>query len=98
MDDLKGVTLTAPGEKFTPEQARNWVLDLASSVKEMRTRVDMEKRPVEQAKLYRKLLLRYGSAKGALDALYRVGHVDETFHRTVSDHLLVALAERTTGG
>lgn len=89
---------TTPGPTFTTkEQARDWVLELAVSVREMRALVDVQKNPNEQRKLYHKMLLRYGSAKGALDALYRTGYVDDTFYKTVGDQLIVAIAARLGG-
>ena len=92
------ISPSTPGATFTSkEQARDWVLELAVGVREMRALVDVQQVPGEQRRLYHKMLLRYGSAKGALDALYRTGYVEDTFYKTVSDQLIVAIATRLGG-
>lgn len=88
---------TLPGPLFqTNDEAQNWMLDLASGVREARARMDLEPDASQQRKLYTTLIMRYGSAKGALDALFRCGRVTESFHTTVANELLRALAERVT--
>jgi len=88
---------TTPGELFSSkEQARNWLCDLATAVREARAHCDLERDASTARSWARKLLVRYGAAKGALDALYRTGHLDDDFHSTLSEQLLVAIAAKVT--
>lgn len=90
-------TPSTPGPLFvSDEEAQNWALDLAGNVKEMRVRLDLERDAAKQRKLYATLVVRYGAAKGALDALFRCGRVSATFHETVAQAILLALAVKTT--
>ena len=85
--------VTSPGERITSDdQLKNWLLDLVSRVKEARARADLAQSPTEQRKWFQSTLLRYGSAKGALDAAYRLGRVEEPFHSTCSMQAIAALS------
>lgn len=96
MDEVIQKNPSTPGALSSPEQIRNWILDLTVAVREARAHCDLEPNAVVVRSWERKLLVRYGAAKGALDACYRLGQVDDTFYSTVSDQILVAIATRVT--
>jgi hypothetical protein len=90
-------TSSAPGGLFTSrEQAESWVLELVVGVREARARADLTPNAVEQRRLYDRLLVRYGAAKGALDALYRCEKVSTAFYETCCAEALAALALKIT--
>jgi hypothetical protein len=87
-----------PGPVFsTKEQAQNWVSDLASAVQEARARCDLEQDSLLQKQWHHKLLVRYGAAKGALDALYRCGMIETNFYSACCAQTLLALAVKVSG-
>lgn len=96
---MDALSLTSPGPSFSSkEEAQNWLLDLVASVKEARARADLETTAAAQRAWYHRLLLRYGAAKGALDACLRTGEIADNFHRTCCEQALVALAVRVSDG
>lgn len=94
---MPDVGTTLPGPKFTSnEQAEGWAKDLVSQVREARAHCDLETLAANQRKWHHKLLIRYGSAKGVLDALYRCGKINENFYAVSCEYLLIAIAVKVT--
>lgn len=89
--------MTTPGPVFqTKEEAQNWVMEQCVRVREARARCDLEPAAAVQKQWHHKLLLRYGAAKGALDALYRCGQLTAPFYQTCCQQILLAIATKVT--
>lgn len=85
-----------PGYRIDSEdQARNWILELVEAVEQMRMLANLAPDTQTQRENYGKLLMRQGSALGALMALHRVGMIGDTMFDEMQKRVLAALATQT---
>jgi hypothetical protein len=96
LDDAIDVAQTP--DALSPEQLHAWLLDLCEDVVRTRVQLNLEKNAQNARRLYRKLLLRYGAAKGALDAMMRTKQITPDFYmktvEAVTLHVAVKVEER----
>ena len=90
-------------EIHTEEQAVNWMVALITTVETYRKTVDVMIPDVtsieaaDQKSMYRKLLMHYGIATGALTALVHCRKLSEAAHAKMKQQLLQAMVPKIVG-
>ncbi len=87
----------------TPEQARNWVLELVDVVKEARLNCnvvipdDKQATARRQQAAFRQFLVKHGLALGALVTLHRTGKIGDVMYNELNDQVISTFQASVVG-